>query len=171
MQTLLRFLILAVVLGLHSVPVAAHEGYARTVQRQRPATERSSRDVPDEFMSGTLGVCRLYNLSGYQVIDALGQLVPLGEYCAQRRNWVAVEDGKFWQAFREAASDEVIAFTRTLSRESVYAYGTAICPFLQEGGTVQALRQLHRDQQLPAAFEEAILTAAITTYCPRLRQR
>jgi hypothetical protein len=141
----------------------AHEGAQTLLHRRAEITRPQSAA---EFAQGTLGVCQLYNLSGYAAVDATGHLVILSQYCSSQRATANPEGERFWQEFRTAASKETNAFVKTLEPEKVVAYGTTICPFLEHGGTVQELRQLQTDGTLPYGFETAVTTAAIHTYCP-----
>jgi hypothetical protein len=152
---------------------AAHEGYARRqVQQQRVRLSKEQpSEQPPEFELGTPGVCRLYHLSGYMAMNQQGQVVPLSQYCEQQRNWAWYESDDFWQEFREVASAETITFAQTLDQERVEAYAQSICPFLEDGGTLQELAQMQTDAQLPADFEQAVTIAAIKTYCRQFRQQ
>lgn len=131
----------------------------------------ASAPEPPEFKPGTLGICGIYNWSGYLAVAADGRIVTLRQYCQQQRNWVWYEEGRFWERFRDVATVETLAFTQTLDRNQVEAYALSICPFLAEGRTVQDLSQMQADQQLPDAFERAVTIAAVRTYCRRYRDQ
>jgi hypothetical protein len=113
------------------------------------------------------GICGLYNHSGYLVVNEAGQLVNVTDYCQeQRQQHAAPETSAFWRAFEATASAEARAAAATLGSEQVVAYGSTICPFLDQGGTLQELRQIQLDGNLPKGFETAVTVAAIQTYCP-----
>lgn len=163
--------VLLVFLALNPISVFAHEGYGRNhllQQRERLST-RQLQQEPPEFELGTPGVCRLYNLSGYLAMNADGQMVPLKQYCQQQRSWVWYETDELWERFRDIAAEETIAFTQTLNQDRAEAYAQSICPFLEEGGTLQELAEIQADQQFSAGFEQAITIAAVRTYCPQYR--
>jgi hypothetical protein len=130
------------------------------------------------------GVCGLNHRSGYLVVDESGNLVDLVEYCRQRSDQVEQlqqtqsdsstdphdsQSIAFWQAFEAGASPEAIVFANSLGSDEVFAYGSAICPFLEQGGSLRELRQIQGDGNLPTSFEVAVTVAAIDTYCPRFR--
>lgn len=167
--------ILIVATLLTSSKVAAHESIFQNHLPQHNRRSSSSEDArsekPPEFQLGTTGVCRLYSLSGYLALDSQGEMVPLREYCQQRRNWVWYEPDQFWQTFREVASAETISFTQTLDQDQVEAYAESICPFLEDGGTLQELAEIRSDAQLPIDFEQALAVAAIKTYCRQYRSQ
>jgi hypothetical protein len=151
----------------------AHEGYAgqRFQQQRIRLLQEQPPDQPPEFQPGTPGVCRIYNLSGYMAMDQQGQVVPLSQYCEQQRNWAWYEPDDFWQEFRKVASAETITFAQSLTQARVEAYAQSICPFLEDGGTLQELAQMQTDAQLPADFEQAVTVAAVKTYCRQHRQQ
>lgn len=145
---------------------------SRTVAKASvKASMKASEPEPPEFKPGTPGVCRFYNLSGYAAVAADGQLVMLRPYCDQQRNWVWYEEGRFWSRFRDAATSETLAFAQTLNRHEVEVYALSICPFLEEGGTLQELTQLQADQRFPVEFEQAVTVAAVKTYCRQYRDQ
>jgi hypothetical protein len=113
-----------------------------------------------------LRLCPLHNLSGYSAIDAAGNLINLSQYCQSQQQMAQSNHAPFWQAFLTAADPKAIAYARTLNHEAVFAYGEAICPFLESGGTVGQLRQIQTAGTLPSGFEVAITIAAIQTHCP-----
>jgi hypothetical protein len=127
------------------------------------------------------GICGLYNHSGYLVVDETGNLVDMVEYCQQQqihqRSQVesqqsAVEStaaSSFWRTFETTANAEARQMAATLGREEIMDYGTTICPFLQQGGTLHELRRIQTDGNLPSNFETAVTVAAIHTYCPAYR--
>jgi Protein of unknown function (DUF732) len=49
----------------------------------------------------------------------------------------------------------------------VISYGETICPLLNEGKTMQQVRQIQVEGGLPASFDAAVNVAAINTYCPQ----
>lgn len=151
----------------------AHEGYGqnRLLNQREQLSNRQSQQEPAEFGLGTPGVCRMYNLSGYLALNADGQMVPLEQHCQQQRNWVWYETNELWERFRDVATAETIAFTQTLAQDRAEAYAQSICPFLEEGGTLQELAAVQADKQLPSDFEQAITIAAVKTYCPRYRSQ
>jgi hypothetical protein len=118
------------------------------------------------------GICGLYDRSGYLVVDQAGRLVDTVEYCQQQPPRSSPEPGAeaaavdFWQVFAATANAEARQLATALGTEEVLSYGTTICPFLQQGGTLQALRQVQGDGELPSNFEIAVTVAAIHTYCP-----
>jgi hypothetical protein len=127
------------------------------------------------------GICGLNSRSGYLVVDESGNLVDLVEYCRQRsanveqlqqtQSYSSTEPQSiaFWQAFEAGASPEAIVFANSLGSDAVFAYGSAICPFLEQGGSLRELRQVQGDGNLPTSFEVAVTVAAIDTYCPKFR--
>jgi Protein of unknown function (DUF732) len=117
-----------------------------------------------EFTQDRLGVCPLYNLSGYSTIDVHGNLVNLTEYCQGLSQ--ETRGDQFWDSFVDAADGEAIAYADTIGRTEVTAYGDTVCPFLKNGGTLEELRQVQGDQDLPSGFDVAVTVAAIHTYCP-----
>ncbi|HEY9663624.1 MAG TPA: DUF732 domain-containing protein, partial [Allocoleopsis sp.] len=64
------------------------------------------------------------------------------------------------------ANARAIEVENELGQEDVVAYGSVICPFLDQGGTLAELRQIQGDGNLPRDFEVAVTVAAINTYCP-----
>jgi Protein of unknown function (DUF732) len=122
-----------------------------------------------EFSQDRLGVCPLYNLSGYTTIDAHGNLISLTEYCQGLSNASETRSHQFWESFVDAADDEAIAYADEYGRKEVTAYGNTICPFLKNGGTLAELRQVQGDRQFPPTFDVAVTVAAIQTYCPTYR--
>jgi Protein of unknown function (DUF732) len=121
----------------------------------------------DKVAEDTLGLCGLHNLSGYSAIDAVGSLVNLTQYCHQQQ--VQPSASPFWQSFLVAADRNTVAYAEALGQQQVAAYGTAICPFLENGGTLAQLRQIQVSGELPSGFEVAVAVAAIHTYCPTYR--
>lgn len=122
------------------------------------------------------GICGLYNHSGYLVVNEAGQLVNVMDYCqnqqaqqAQPEPQAIPRTSAFWQAFAATADSEARAVATTLGSDQVIAYGTTICPFLNQGGTLQELRQIQLDGNLPSGFETAVTVAAIQAYCPAYR--
>lgn len=122
-----------------------------------------------EFAKDRLGICPLYNLSGYSTIDLQGNLVNLTAYCQGVSNTSEIRNNDFWRNFVEVADNEAIAYAETYGRTEVNAYGNTICSFLQNGGTLAELRQVQSDQSFPPTFEIAVTMAAIETYCPTLK--
>jgi hypothetical protein len=113
-----------------------------------------------------LRLCPLHNLSGYSAIDAAGNLINLNQYCQSQQQMAQPNRTPFWQTFLATADPEAIAYARMLNHEAVFAYGEAICPFLESGGTVGQLRQIQTGGTLPSSFEVAVTIAAIQTHCP-----
>lgn len=119
-----------------------------------------------EFAQDRLGICPLYNLSGYSTIDLQGNLVNLMAYCQGLSNASEIRSNDFWKNFVKIADDEAIAYANTYGRVEVTTYGNTICPFLKNGGTLTELRQVQSDQSFPPTFEVAVTRAAIQTHCP-----
>ncbi|HEY9639789.1 MAG TPA: DUF732 domain-containing protein [Coleofasciculaceae cyanobacterium] len=119
----------------------------------------------EEFTQDALGVCRLYNLSGYSAINADGTLINLTRYCQQQQVQRST-NYPFWQSFLAVADQKTVDYAQTLGQQEVTAYGSTICPFLQNGGTLEQLRQIQVSGELPSGFEVAVAVAAINTYCP-----
>jgi Protein of unknown function (DUF732) len=119
-----------------------------------------------EFSHDRLGVCPLYNLSGYTTIDTHGNLISLTEYCQGLSNASETRSNQFWDSFVDAADEDAIAYADQYGRKEVTAYGNAICPFLKNGGTLDELRAVQGDRQFPPTFDVAVTIAAIQTYCP-----
>ena len=119
----------------------------------------------DKFAQDALGLCGLYNLSGYSAVNAAGVLVNLTQYCQQQQMQEAAI-APFWQAFVAAASQKTVAYAQGLGQQEVAAYGTTICPFLENGGTLDQLRQIQGSGELASGFEAAVVVAAVNTYCP-----
>ena len=116
------------------------------------------------------GICGLYNHSGYLVVDEAGRLVNVVDYCQnQREQQTTPETSAFWQAFEATANSQARATATALGPDEVVAYGSTICPFLDQGGTLDELRQIQLDGDLPSGFETAVTVAAIQTYCPTYR--
>lgn len=133
--------------------------------QQVAATQDVSGDST-EIPSEVPGICQLHNYSGYLVVDETGNLVELGNYCQRQVARSTPQISRFWQAFEATANLRAIEVANQLGREEVVAYGTTICPFLEQGGSVQELRQIQSDGELPSDFEAAVMVAAINTYCP-----
>lgn len=131
-----------------------------------PAAETAA---PPEFNPGTVGICRLYNLSGYLALDAEGRILPLRPYCQQQRNWAWHEPKEFWQRFREVATVEAVNYSQTLDQQAIDAYAQSICPFLEAGNTLEQLTQIQANRPFPADFERALTVAAVDTYCQQHR--
>jgi hypothetical protein len=119
-----------------------------------------------EFSQDRLGVCSLYNLSGYTTIDTHGNLISLTEYCQGLSNTSELRSNQFWNYFVDIADEDAINYANTYGRKELTAYGNTICPFLKNGGTLEELRQVQGDIQLPPTFDAAVTIAAIQTYCP-----
>jgi hypothetical protein len=164
---------LLALLATDRAAATAHEGYAgqRFQQQRIRLLQEQPPDQPPEFQPGTPGVCRLYHLSGYMAMNQQGQVVSLSQYCEQQRNWAWYDPDNFWQEFRKVASAETITFAQSLTQARVEAYAQSICPFLEDGGTLQELAQIQTDAQLPADFEQAVTIAAVKTYCRQHRQQ
>jgi Protein of unknown function (DUF732) len=120
----------------------------------------------DEWTDDALGLCGLHNLSGYSAINTAGTLVNLAQYCHQHPLQASSANYPFWQSFLAAADRETVAYAQTLGQQEVMAYGTTICPFLENGGTLEQLRQIQSSDELPLGLEVAVVVAAINTYCP-----
>lgn len=162
-----------------SAPAMASEGYGNPSKDAHGDTEQDasrqlaadSDQAPPEFDWTAPGVCRLYHLSGHMAIDSTGQVIGLRQYCRELQNWAWYEPSRFWRKFRRVATPEMLNFAQTLDRDSVEAYGQSICPFLQNGGTMQELTQLQANQQFPTGFEQAIIAASVRSYCPEYRSQ
>lgn len=154
-------------------PVGADPGYGRRPQAHAPARALAVRPTqPPVFRAGTLGLCHLYNLSGYFAIDQTGEVLPLQPYCENQQNWVWYAEGDFWQAFRQVASAEAIAFAQTRERETVEAYAQSICALLNDESlaastAVQTLQNIQANPSLPPGFDQAVTEAATRAYCPQ----
>ncbi|MBD3882102.1 hypothetical protein IFO70_10060 [Phormidium tenue FACHB-886] len=122
-------------------------------------------DVSTTQALDPLRLCPLQNLSGYSAIDATGSLINLKQYC-QLQVRTQLSHAPFWQAFAAAAAPRAIAYARTLDQEAILAYSDTICPFLENGGTINQLRQIQTSGTLPSEFEVAVTIAAIQTQCP-----
>lgn len=132
-----------------------------------PIVVSASQAIAQDASLQARGICGLYNHSGYLVVNEAGQLVNVVDYCQDRREQQSIpETSAFWQSFEATASSEARAVATTLGPDQVVAYGTTICPFLDQGGTLQQLRQIQLDGDLPAGFETAVTVAAIQAYCP-----
>lgn len=156
----------AAVLGIIVLTISPSE-LAVARERTTPTTPRPR--VEPDYPPGTLGICRMAPLTGRVAIDNSGNLLVLSDYCRSQHDQLDTQAEQFWQSFIENAGSEAITFAHTLDRQSVVAYGTTICPFLENGGTLPELRQLQSDTRLPSAFETAVTLAAIHTYCPTYR--
>ncbi len=140
------------------------------------------------------GLCALRNeTSGRWVHDGNGQMVPLREICGDSDAWdayvssfdeelAAIADNpiaepltpeqvtpnqEFWLRFRTAASNEALEFARSLELSAVIDYGQTICPLLNDGVTMDEVRDTQVEADLPADFDAAVNVAAIHTYCPQ----
>ncbi|MGF1498219.1 MAG: DUF732 domain-containing protein [Elainellaceae cyanobacterium] len=128
------------------------------------------------------GLCLLGDLSGRWVEGASGRMMPLHEVCGRLPNGegdaaAASEDpaadaadpakSMFWRAFLNAAGEEAIAFAEAIPVEDIVAYGTTICPMLEDGHTLQEVRTVQATSDLPASFDAAVNVAAIHTFCPQ----
>ena len=157
----------AAVLGAIALTISLPE-LAVARERTTPTTPRTHQAEPD-YPPGTLGICRMAPLTGRVAIDHSGNLLVLSDYCRSQHDQLDDQAEHFWQNFIKSAGSEAIDFAHTLDRQSVVAYGTTICPFLENGGTLPELRQLQSDTRLPSTFETAVTLAAIYTYCPAYR--
>lgn len=138
----------------------------------------SSPALAQPIESPNLGICGLHYYSGLTVIDRTGQVVSLEEYCASLPSpTLLIEappvDGAtpFWQAFLRAASPAAVEFANSVGQPAVVTYGATICPYLQDGGSMQELRQIQSQSAIPQSFEVAVTIAAIHTYCPDYRSQ
>jgi hypothetical protein len=136
----------------------------------------ADEDEAAEAVEPALGICGLYFYPGLTVIDANGQVIALADYCSNRalyQNAVIVpsangsRDDAFWRAFLIAASPTARQFAESVGREKVVDYGETICPFLLDGGSIDRLRTVQSDRQIPPSFEAAVTVAAINTHCPQ----
>lgn len=117
-------------------------------------------------------------LSGRSIVDAQGQLVSLVDFCREQQFQQQVETPvlgaeaqAFWQNFLNVASIEAVAFSQTVNQQQVVDYAATVCPFLQNGGTLQQIRQIQLAGDLPVSFDAAVSVAAIYTYCPEFRSQ
>lgn len=127
------------------------------------AVSTSALPAPTEIASG---ICGLYNHDGYLVVDESGNLINMQDYCQRQHDRSASATRQFWQAFTATANPTVMEVAQKLGQEQVVAYGSMICPFLDQGGTLAELRQIQGDGDLPRDFEVIVTVAAINTYCP-----
>lgn len=125
-----------------------------------------AQNAPNASTEVAIGVCGLYNRAGYLVVDESGNLVSMGDYCQRQHDRSAPAISRFWEAFTATASSKAIEVANSLGQEEVVTYGTTICPFLEQGGSLSELRQIQDDGDLPRDFEVAVTIAAIHTYCP-----
>jgi hypothetical protein len=136
------------------------------------------------------GLCQLNNIGGRAIIDPQGQLIGLTDFCRQQPTTQPTEsqsasnasnasgddqsqsgdkehqDEEFWRSFNQVASPDAVQFSDTLDRQQILAYSTTICPYLNNGGTLQQIRQIQATGKLPTSFDVAVTIAAIHTYCP-----
>jgi hypothetical protein len=138
----------------------------------------ADEDESTQPVAPPLGICGLYYYSGLTVIDVNGQVSAVEDYCRNRTASQDVliipavagsRDDAFWQAFLLAANPTARQFAESVGRDKVVDYGNTICPFLQDGGTIDRLREVQSDSQTPASFEAAVTVAAINTHCPEYR--
>lgn len=135
-----------------------------------PIAISASPAIAQDASLQATGICGLYNHSGYLVVNEAGQLVNVVDYCQeQRAHRTPSGSSAFWRAFDATANSEARAVATTLGSDEVVSYGTTICPFLEQGGTLQELRQIQLDGDLPSSFETAVTVAAIQSYCPSYR--
>jgi len=134
------------------------------------------------------GLCQLNNLAGRSIIDPQGQLINLLDFCEQQQtlqltepqlipdsdhsqanpeeNQEEFQQEAFWRSFTEVASSDAVQFSNTLDRQQIIAYGATICPYLNNGGTLQQVRQIQAQGKRPTSFDVAVTIAAIHTDCP-----
>lgn len=124
-----------------------------------------------EAQTAVPGICSVYRQAGYLIVDETGNLVALTDYCRHQEDLLPTHTNRFWQAFTETADQEALDIANTLTPEEVVSYGSSICPFLEQGGTLQDLRSLQGDGDLPSGFEVAVTVAAIHAYCPTYRSQ
>jgi hypothetical protein len=171
---LLRSTGLALLLLLLANPVQAADDSRRSSAANSGLHRQASDPTPPVFQTGTLGLCHLYNLSGYFAIDQTGAVVPLQPYCQDQQNWVWYAEGSFWRAFRRAATTEALTFAQTLDQQAIEAYALSICTLLNDESftpatAMQTLETVQSGGPLPIAFDQAVTQAAIRTYCPEHR--
>lgn len=126
-------------------------------------TPTTAQPAPTEVATG---ICGLYNREGYLVVDESGNLINMQDYCQRQHDRSVPAISQFWRAFTATANARAIEVANELGQEDVVAYGSVICPFLDQGGTLAELRQIQGDGNLPRDFEVAVTVAAINTYCP-----
>lgn len=125
-------------------------------------------DEEDEVQPN-LGICGLYYVSGLMIVGESGELLNLSDYCQVRRlTAIAIteEGDPFWEAFVASASPEAMEFAVSAGKDAVVRYGSTICPYLWEGGSIDELRAVQSADEVPVSFEAAATVAAINTYCP-----
>jgi len=143
----------------------------------QPARSQAAADSDEEVqvvpVTGYLGVCELNTLSGLSVIDnETGEIRILADYCPTEtatRLSLSEEGERFWRAFLDVASPRALEFASRANRQEVANYGATVCVVLNEGSTMQEVRQLQTQGGLPPSFDAAVNVAAINTYCPQYR--
>ncbi|MBD2462898.1 DUF732 domain-containing protein [Oscillatoria sp. FACHB-1407] len=123
----------------------------------------------------TPGICgQIHGLSGRSVILPSGEFVRLVDYCTTvgtSITAVSFEGEEFWQAFLIAASPEALRYAESVGRDEVVSYGATICPVLNSGTSMQELREVQAEGDLPVAFDAAVNVAAVNTYCPQYQSQ
>jgi hypothetical protein len=141
----------------------------------QPAIAQDSDDDEVQVVpvTGFIGVCELNTLSGLTFIDEeTGEVRILADYCPTEtatRLSLTEEGEEFWQAFLSVASPNAIEFASKANRQEVANYGATVCVVMDEGASLQEVRQLQLEGGLPASFDAAVNVAAINTYCPEYR--
>lgn len=141
----------------------------------QPAIAQDSDDDEVQVVpvTGFIGVCELNTLSGLTFIDEeTGEVRILADYCPTEtatRLSLSEEGEEFWRAFLSVASPNAIEFASKANRQEVANYGATVCVVMDEGSSLQEVRQLQLEGGLPASFDAAVNVAAINTYCPEYR--
>jgi hypothetical protein len=116
-----------------------------------------------------MGICGIGNISGRSIVARGGRLISLVDFCRQQSVPIAITDTEqaaFWQAFLEVASPRALQFVRSVDRQQVIDYAATVCPVLRQGSTLQQVREIQTQSNLPPTFDAAVNVAAIHTYCP-----
>lgn len=167
MLSMLKIAYSLVLMGSMLLPLA---GLAQPAIAQDSDDDEETQVVP---VTGFLGVCELNTLSGLTFIDEeTGEVRVLADYCPTEtatRLSLTEEGEEFWQAFLSVASPNAIEFASKANRQEVANYGATVCVVMDEGASLQEVRQLQLEGGLPASFDAAVNVAAINTYCPEYR--
>ncbi|MDX2213029.1 MAG: DUF732 domain-containing protein [Oculatellaceae cyanobacterium bins.114] len=146
-------------------------GFFQAAQAQQAQQPPQSIPVVVDPTVVTPGICgQIYGLSGRSVILPNGEFVRLVDYCTTvgtSITAVSPEGDEFWQAFLVAASPEAVRYAEAVGRDEVVAYGATICPVLNSGTSMQELRAVQSEGEVPIAFDAAVNVAAVNTYCPQ----
>ncbi|NJL22333.1 MAG: hypothetical protein HC895_18400 [Leptolyngbyaceae cyanobacterium SM1_3_5] len=96
--------------------------------------QASEAVAPDPY-----GICSVGELGGRSIVNQVGQLVTLNEYCQQQVQLIEQQaplsdpaQSAFWQAFLNIASPAAIEYSESIDRQQLLAYSTTICPFFKQ---------------------------------------